>query len=272
MSTQNPEAAIDGGVSIGRDRAFWRSVAEEVSAGVREATLLHEKSNRQTWRVWVDGQLSVIVKFWRRPGIRGTVSRLARVNTSYREWRALRLLSGSGLPSPGPLGYFRLRSPAARHDEALLSEDLGECRSAMAHVKHLLAEERFDDLACFENELVSITKRMIEIRLIDTDHRISNFVVTRMGQVLRLDFEHAARVPSLRLSRRRYGIMLGGLVGTYVFAVQPCIERAASFADLLAEGLSPPPGVLDCARLEVDRLLEGQYRATGIDSRIQLSW
>lgn len=272
MSAQNPEAAIDSGLSIGRDRAFWRSVAEEVSAGVREATLLHEKINRQTWRVWVDGQLSVIVKFWRRPGIRGTVSRLARVNTSYREWRALRLLSGSGLLSPCPLGYFRLRSPAVRHDEALVSEDLGECRDATAHVKHLLAANDFDALVRFENELVSITKRMIEIRLIDTDHRISNFVVTPEGRIARLDLEHAVHVTCLKLSAQRYGIMLGGLVGTYVFAVQPDVVHAVSFAQCLAEQLSPPRRVLCHARKEVRRLLDGQYRFAGIASRIELSW
>lgn len=272
MSAQNPEAAIESGLSIGRDRAFWRSVAEEVSAGVREATLLHEKFNRQTWRVWIDDQLSVIAKLWRRPGIRGAVSRLARVNTGYREWRALKLLSGSGLPSPRPLGYFRLRSPAARHDEAILSGDLGECRNSVARVKHLLAEERFDDLARFENELVSITKRMIEIRLIDTDHRISNFVVTPEGRLVRLDFEHAARVICLKLSAQRYGIMLGGLVGTYVFAVQPDVVHAVSFAQCLAERLSPPRRVLCHAWTEVRRLLDGQYRFAGIASRIELPW
>lgn len=272
MNTEPPSADVRPLDPAVTSTSRWRRIAEDTSAGSISGELLREKVNRQTWRVRVDEQLSVIVKLWQRPGVRGAVSRLARVNTGYREWRALKLLSGNGVSSPRPLGYFRLRDPAARHDEALLSEDLGECRSAMAHVKHLVAAERFDALARFEDELVSITQHMIKLRLVDTDHRLPNFAMTPMGQVVRLDFEHAARVPSLRLSSRRYGIMLGGLVGTYVFAVQPCIERAASFADLLAEALSPPPGVLDCARLEVDRLLGVQYRATGIESKIRLSW
>ncbi len=252
--------------------SHWRRIAEDTSAGSIAGELLREKMNRQTWRVRVDEQLSVIAKLWRRPGIRGAVSRLARVNTSYREWRALKLLSGSGLPSPRPLGYFRLRSPAARHDEAILSEDLGECRNATAHVKHLLAANDFDAIARFEAELVSITKRMIEIRLIDTDHRIPNFVVTPVGRLVRLDFELAARVTCLKLSAQRYGIMLGRLVGTYVFAVQPDVVHAVSFAQCLAERLSPPRRVLRHARNEVRRLLDGQYRSTGIASRIKLPW
>lgn len=252
--------------------SHWRRIAEHTSAGHISAELLREKANRQVFRVPICPHSSVIVKFWKRPGIRGTLSRTARINTSYREWRALNLMHERRVPSPRPLAYFRLRNARCRHDEALVLEDLGECQNAITYVKLLLAEDRFDALACLESEFVSISKRMIEIRLIDTDHRVTNFVVTPGGRIVRLDLEHAARVPSLRLSSRRYGIMLGGLVGTYVFAVQPCIERAASFANLLAEELSPPPGVLDCARLEVDRLLGVQYRATGIDSRIELSW
>lgn len=250
----------------------WRRIAENTSAGYISAQLLHEKANRQAFRVPICADSTVIVKFWKRPGIRGTLSRAMRINPSYREWRALNLMHEHRVPSPRPLAYFRLRDARSRHDEALVLEDLGECQNAITYVKVLLTEERLDALARFEARLVSITQHMIRLRLVDTDHRVRNFTITPVGQVVRLDLEHAARVASLKLFSHRYGIMLGTLVGSYVFAVQPHIERAICLAGLLAETLAPSRQVLTHARSEVKRLLEVQRCRTGIDSRIRLPW
>ena len=98
------------------------------------------------------------------------------------------------------------------------------------------------------------------------------FVVTPQNQLVRLDFEHARRVTYPALAKKRYGTMIGVLVGTYIIVVQPDLGRAISFAKRLVERLSPPVRVLSVARAKVEQLLNGQLRVHGIDSRLELPW
>lgn len=252
--------------------SHWRHIAEDTSAGSISGELLREKGNRETWRVRVDERLSVIVKLWRRPGIRGALSRLARVNTGYREWRALNLLASAGCPAPRPLAYVRLNSSKARHDEALISEDLGHCRNAVDHAGDLLTQEDHNALDDFEDALIRISVDLVALRILDLDHRVANFVVTPQNQLMRLDFELARRVSFPTLAKKRYGSMIGVLIGTYVIVVQPDLDRATSFARRLVERMCPPKRVLSYARTRVEQLLSGQLRAHGIDSRLELPW
>ena len=67
-------------------------------------------------------------------------------------------------------------------------------------------------------------------------------------------------------------IMLGVLIGSYAFAMQPDAYRASKFARRLVDRLMPPMRVLRRARIEVETMLEQQRTKCGIDTRVSLPW
>ncbi len=66
--------------------------------------------------------------------------------------------------------------------------------------------------------------------------------------------------------------MIGRLVATHAFTVQPDIERILRFATRLADRTHTPRGVLRRARILADRMMETQRREDGIDTRFELQW
>ena len=262
-----------GGLPQAVSTTHLRWLAASVSDGSAEAEVLRDKRDDVlTARVRLDKHHSVIVKLWNRPSWRGGLRRLTRTNTGYREWCSLRMLCQRGAYAPRPLGYFRLRQPTVHHTEALITEDLGPCTNAARRAKQLLWSEQYELLERFENDLIAITLAMVSGGLIDTDHRLSNFVVTEAGRMVRLDLEHGTRVLFPNIWPNRYGIMLGVLVGSYAFAMQPAVSRAWDFAARLADRLMPPRRVLRRARRKVEAMLNRQRIERGIDTRVSLPW
>ncbi len=255
------------------DKAQLRRLAACVSAGSVDAEVLREKRDDVlTARVQLDEHHAVIVKLWNRRSWKGSLRRFSRTNTGSREWRSLRTLHQSGVCVPRPLGYFRLRESGVRHTEALIMEDLGPCTNATERAQELLRSKEYELLERFENELIAITLAMVSRGLIDTDHRLSNFVVSEAGHPMRLDFEHGIRVLFPTIRPNRYGVMLGVLIGSYAFAMQPATFRAWEFADRLADRLMPPRRVLRRARFEVEVMFERQRTELGINTRVNLPW
>jgi hypothetical protein len=66
--------------------------------------------------------------------------------------------------------------------------------------------------------------------------------------------------------------MLGKIIGTYVFAVQPVVEHARRLAEAIADELSPPGVVLRRASQVVEEILDTQRRTQGIDVTLELGW
>jgi len=215
---------------------------------------------------------SVVVKLWNRPGLRGFLRRLSRTHISRREFETLKLLRAQGLPVPEPCACLRLRDPAARHTEALIEEDLGRCGDTTEQIKLLIRKSDEAGLRRFEDDLIETTAAMVRAGLIDTDHRLPNFVTLPSGRPVRLDFELARRVRAPMLWSRAYGVMLGTLVGSHAFAVQPDTSRTKAFAHRLAERLKPPARALAAARNTVTAMLARQQREAGIDTRVELNW
>lgn len=214
----------------------------------------------------------VIVKLWNRRGWRGFLRRVTGTTIAGREWGALRRLSRGELGVPEALACFTLCDPDARHTEVLVEEDLGVCRDATDEYKAMLREGRMAEASAFEEHVLRATEVMLECGLIDTDHRLPNFVVRPDGRPVRLDFELARAVRDPRRHEASLGRMVGTFLGSYVFAVQPDVARARAFAERLQGRLRLSPRVLAVVRARVDEMTERQRREIGLDTRMEWPW
>ena len=66
--------------------------------------------------------------------------------------------------------------------------------------------------------------------------------------------------------------MLAHLVGSFVYCVQPEVDRVTPFAEELVERLMPPANVVRIASREVDRMMERQRQEIGLRTQIHLPW
>ena len=76
----------------------------------------------------------------------------------------------------------------------------------------------------------------------------------------------------LALAPHAYGRMIGHLLTTYTFAVQPETPRVTALATRLDDRLQLPGAVLQRARRYLDRALAVQREQIGLDVRVPLPW
>lgn len=214
----------------------------------------------------------VIVKLWNRPGWRGGLRRFAGTTIAQHEWQTLVRLQRDDLGVPAPIACLTLRRRDARHTDALIEEDLGPCRDATEVFKSLLREGHTESVTAFEEDLLRSTEALLRRGILDTDHRLPNFVVRPDGRTVRLDFELAHAVRKPRRHRDELGRMAGTLLGSYLFAVQPDVPRAKAFALRLQERLRLDRETLDVAKRCVDRMVERQRREINLDTRMDWPW
>jgi hypothetical protein len=122
----------------------------------------------------------------------------------------------------------------------------------------------------FENELIRTTVAMVGKGLLDTDHRLPNFVVPPEGIPLRIDFELCVPVRLPGLHPHRLGVMLGTFLGSMVFAVQPDTARAAEVARRLFRELRPSGRVRKVAQQTLNGMMERQREEIGMKSELTL--
>ncbi len=246
----------------------WRALATETGRGTAPGlVVLKERgSDVRVARVTHPaGNGTVVVKLWNRRGGRGRIRRLTRTNIGWREYTALRVLETRRIGAPQPLAYLTLRDPRSAYTEALISSDLGECRRAMAVFKELLTEGNEDRVRSFETALINATAGMLAAGLIDTDHRIPNFAVPAGSDMpVRLDFELCRRVRRVAWHPRLLGRMLGTLLGTYVFAVQPDMDRVPDFGARLRAAVCPSARARRHALARVSEMLNRQSANRGV--------
>lgn len=255
------------------DQLSLLSVAKRISARDYPYESLKERGDDVLIaRAVLEDGCSAIFKFWNRRGVCGELRRVTQTGTAYRERDALCLLRQNGLSVPEVYGLFRLRGVEARFTECLVEEDLGVCKDATEVLKAYIRAGDEAAVVQFEQELIRSTKVLVENRLLDTDHRLPNYVVTPAGHPVRLDFELAQRIRLPYLPVRQYGLMLGALIGSYLFAVQPDSARMDSFALRLLAELQPSEKVLQEATAEIRRMLIRQKRSVGIDTDFIPPW
>lgn len=252
----------------------WREFTRKISlAPPGSIELIRERgADVRIARVRAPDGTPVVIKLWNRPGWRGLLRRLTLGNPAGREWRGLQRLRQAGLDVPEPIAYLSRLGPAAAHTEALITRDLGPCDNGVDHLKALIAAGEFEAERLFNERIVTATALMIRRGFIDIDHRLPNFIVPPSGVPVRLDFELIARRPFPRLWKKEYARMLGTLIGSFVFAVQPDVMRAKAFAGRLRETLDPPDAVLAGAECLVHEMLAEQYRSIGLKVEIDTLW
>jgi hypothetical protein len=214
---------------------------------------------------------NLVVKLWNRRGLHGWLRRVTRTNSGWREYVALRSLVNKAAV-PEVLGYFRLREAQAAHTEAVVLEDLGRCGDLTEHVKQLRREGGDTALAAIEGELIKSTHALVESNIVDADHRLPNFVVRPCGVIARVDFEMAHRVRNPRADPQELGGMLGTLIGSYAFALQPDTAPIGLFAESLARASNACPKARRFARLQIDKMLRRQNVEAGIQTAVALDW
>lgn len=250
--------ALARSISLGTDPEM--TILRERGGDVRIARTIHPVAGR------------VVVKLWNRPGPRGQLRRWAGSNPAGNEWRALVLLAAAGIPVPEPLAHLPHLPTPARHSEGLITADLGVCGDVTARLKCLIARQDGPGEERLTAEIIRVTTVMVRLGLLDTDHRLPNFVLTPEGTPVRLDFELLVRRPWPRLWWHSYGLMLGTLLGSYVFAVQPDRDRALAFAARLRRSLEPPRPVLRRAGRRVAAMLTRQQLEIGLAPTLDDIW
>ncbi|NCA89535.1 MAG: hypothetical protein EOM92_11670 [Gammaproteobacteria bacterium] len=255
-------------------RRAWIDVARHISLADPETIdLIRERgSDVRIARTLSPNGEPVVIKLWNRRGLRGLLRRWIRTNPAGREWHALRRLRSAGLEVPTPLAYLTGLGRPCAHTEALITGDLGPCGDAVEHLKALIRRGDLSGEQVFVATIIQVTRTMISLGYLDTDHRLPNFVVTPLGSPVRLDFELNLWHPWHRLWTRDYGLMVGTLIGSFVFAVQPDINRVKDFARTLRLSLDPPKPVLRVAEERVDEMLSRQQAEIGLAIQVTDLW
>jgi len=233
---------------------------------------LKDRPDARVVRCCLSEDRSVILKLWVRPGSRGELRRLTRTSSVHREWRTLNCLYQAGVSVPEPLGLCRVKQQGVNFTDALFIEDIGACIQAIDHVKTLVRENQLDELRCFEDQVIDLTDRMLRLGVVDPDHGFLNTVVPSSNLPVRLDFEIAQRVVFPSMFTGLLGSMLGRLVGTYIFAVQPDTSRVKGFASRLVEKVKPTGRVLDRTKTYLIQLMDKQEKEIGLRTELSLPW
>ncbi len=256
-------------MSIRQDERQAQNWLERLVSEPEACLVLKERSGDcRVVRVRDTDGNSAIVKLWNRPGVAGMLRRLTGTGSMTREKQALERLAAAGLRVPKVLGFERLESAELPFTDALVLEDLGECVTALEHAKALSRLQKDAELARFLGQVVDLTVGMLEAGISDRDHSFNNVVATSGGDAARLDLE-IARADT---SDRAIGDMLGRLLATLVFALQPDVEPVTRFASALRERISPSARALARARAKMEEMLAVQWRDRGIQTRVELPW
>ena len=215
---------------------------------------------------------SIIVKMWSRPDLKGKLRRLLGIAACNHEWRNLTRMGDLNIAVPRPLGFCSVVPGIAGYTDVLFMEDLGNCESAMDHLKGLIRTGQEQLVLSFENMQIEMTAQIIEAGMLDVDHGMLNIVVQSSGRAVKLDLELARRVVWPGLFPATYGHMLGRMIGLHAFTVQPDVGRTTRFADRLRARLKPPRGVLRRAGMHAREMMQKQVQKIGMDTRLTLPW
>ena len=237
-----------------------------------ETEVLRRSASRAIVRVSLPEVGPVIIKAWALRGVRMALRRITLTSPPLREARALQRLHRAGVRVPRYLGSCRIRLNSVPYTHALILEDIGECKDAVEHLKGLVLEREEADVWAFEEALIEQTHRILGAGYVDLDHGLINTVVPVSGEPVRLDLECAKRVSFPIVASRTCGTMLGRLICSHAFAVQPEVERTQDFACRLVQRLRLRTAVLRRAAECVRSMLAEQLAKTGIDTRVRLPW
>lgn len=250
------------------DPAELRRCVKELESAAAAGTLLRRADGKAVWRVAFSGG-SVIVKIWSMPRVRALLLGLLGGGRPGREIACLRALNTAGIPAPTLLAVTRLGREFGSATHAIAIEDLGDVPCAVEHWKVL--RDRGGDLhRRFEEAIIDLTVRMLECGIFDFDHSMMNIVPAGDAGAARIDLECGHLRPGRRRAEKLLGLMLGRLVGSFAFTVQPDMACARRFRDRLLSAVRPGAASLAFAETELQAMLAWQRKRNGIETRFSL--
>ncbi len=251
------------------DKAAVCELIADTCLRLDEMDVVSKRGFRLVVRRTAEDGTPIIVKFWARPGPKGLGRRLLGQSAARYEFRNLRMMEELGVAAPKAYGYGKAPKNLAGYTDAVVMEDLGECETAGSYLKGLIRAGDEAAVTRFEDDLIRMTVILARAQIIDFDHSMVNIVV-KDADPIRLDLEKARRVPWIGLRSGLYARMIGQLLGTFVFAVQPDTDRAARFAERLFADLAPSPSIVAGAQTHLDFLLKRQKDDKNIDMILKL--
>lgn len=201
---------------------------------------LHVRSDQRggLYRLAREDGTTVVAKVWQIHNVRERFKSTVRISNGWREWCMQRIAYTSGIATPQPFAFFRFSTMSGDRVEALLMEDIGEVVSSMQVLKLLISNNNALEVASFEDRLISITTRFIDLKFIDIDHQLNNLVVDKKGRILRLDFECTKRRIFGFMKQNLLITMIARFITGHIHAVQPNVSRSVSFAERLFSALN----------------------------------
>ncbi len=245
--------------------------AERALAQSLDVELLANNDNRRVVRLATDDG-SVIVKLWARPDLQSRLRRLWKSASVHREWNGLLRAHELRVRAPVPLGLAQLPANAGGFTDAIVMGDLGQHEVAIEHLKRLYQANHVAEAQRFEDGLIEMTVRLVGGGLLDADHGLINVVALEDGRPARIDLELARCVRDVQRQPRLLAVMVGHLLATHTFSIQPETALTRAFADRLLARLPLNDAVLQRVGDYVQSRLDLQRLADGITTPIDLPW
>lgn len=246
---------------------YWRSIVDKFLANELASTSLRGVrvgNDGGTYRIQLQDGRTLILKVWNRHGAGGLYRRITRSGPAHREWNSLLKARELGIETPAPLGILTNFLGKYPFSDAIFLEDLGPCVSGFDFLKLAISDGRLNDEEKFVQHLIDTTVLMVRGDLIDTDHRLANYIVLKDSRIVRLDFECASVAKTSRKRSRDFARMLGTLIVSYCIAVQPDTNRVERFVNELIGSLSLERDVLRQLGSLISMALTAQRSKRGI--------
>lgn len=204
-------------------------IVTQVCAHLEQQEVLSNNKDKLVIRYFIEPKKSLIIKLWSRPHLGGKVRQLLNDTLAKKEWSALNHAHNCGINVPKVFGWSKLIENRNGFTEALVMEDIGQCRIAADYIKECYEKNDLLAIKAFENSVINMTRDMIKNKILDIDHTLINIVLNEQNAVYRIDFELAKPVFSMTLNSFSYGEMLGRLLASYTFAISPNVEKVPMF-------------------------------------------
>lgn len=189
-----------------------------------------------------------ILKLWDLSDTRSRIRASLGRSKGRAEYHALTRLAAFPINVPKVYGYLRLGGRGWRYEEALWMQDLGPCVGLDGDLHDSAKAGHSAEVKRIDEQLIVLTKGLINAQVFDNDHRISNLVKSRAGELFRIDFENAQLGAPGPLRAVREGRMIGALVASYTWMTRYDARLAGEFVEFLLDELRPSRSVRRVAR------------------------
>ena len=221
-------------------------------------------------RVTLHNGGTIVAKVWRIRNLKDRFKSITHVSNGQREWGAHRLVYKAGIATPEPISFFHFSTKGGRKAEVMVVEDLGFTESSLFWLKQLITSGDEQEVESFEDKLIDITVRLVNLGLVDVDHQLNNLVVDKHGRLFRIDFECTKRCLLRFLCTRRLAKMTARFITGHIHAVQPDVDRSIRFTKRLYTKIHAVRGLKLKISKNVDKNLLYQRRKNGVDTRVTL--